>query len=63
MKKTVTLAEALCGSEFTIKHLDGTEYSITTQKGDIIGDHTKKTVIGLGMPFFKDPMSHGNLII
>lgn len=23
----------------------------------------KKVVRGLGMPFFKDPMSHGNLII
>jgi len=29
----------------------------------VIGDLQKKVIRGLGMPFHKDPMSHGNLII
>jgi hypothetical protein len=29
----------------------------------VIGDKSKKVVRGLGMPFYKDNMSHGNLII
>lgn len=29
----------------------------------MIGDKEKKVVRGLGMPFFKDNMSNGNLII
>ena len=28
-----------------------------------MADEMKKIVRGLGMPFYKDPMSHGNLII
>jgi DnaJ-class molecular chaperone len=28
-----------------------------------MSDHTKKVVRGLGMPFHKDSLSHGNLII
>lgn len=63
MKKTITLVEALVGFSFKIKHLDNIEYTIYTGKGEIVGDHDKKVVRGLGMPFFKDQMSHGNLII
>lgn len=63
MKKQITLLEALTGFQFQLKHLDGTEYTIYTGKGEVIADQTKKVVRGLGMPFHKDPMSHGNLII
>lgn len=63
MKKSVTLVEALTGFDFTLKHLDDTEITIYTGKGEVIGDHDKKIVRGLGMPFFNDSMSHGNLII
>jgi len=63
MKKTVTLAEALVGFEFKLKHLDGAIYNIYTGRGEVIGDKEKKVVRGLGMPFFKDNMSNGNLII
>lgn len=63
MKKSITLREALTGFDFKIKHLDGTEYTIYTGKGEVISDEMKKVVRGLGMPFHKDPMSHGNLII
>ena len=63
MKKDVTLLEALTGFEFTLTHLDGHEYTIYSKKGEIISDKSKKVVRGLGMPFYKDSLSHGNLII
>ncbi len=63
MKKTITLAESLIGFEFKLKHLDGTVYNIYTGRGEILSDKQKKVVRGLGMPFFKDSMSYGNLII
>jgi DnaJ family protein A protein 2 len=63
IKRSINLAEALIGFQFKLKHLDGTEYSIYTGRGEIIGDHDKKVVRGLGMPYYKDNMSFGNLII
>lgn len=63
MKKTITLAEALVGFQFKLKHLDGSTYNIYTGRGEVVGDKQKKVVRGLGMPFFKDSMSCGNLII
>jgi DnaJ family protein A protein 2 len=63
MKKDISLLEALTGFEFILTHLDNHEYSIYTKKGEVVADRTKKVVRGLGMPFFKDSMSHGNLII
>jgi len=63
MKKKVTLVEALIGFEFKLKHLDGTVYTIYTSRGEVMGDKDKKMIRGLGLPFFKDPMSSGNLII
>jgi DnaJ family protein A protein 2 len=63
MKKEISLLEALSGTTFTIKHLDGTVHTITTIKNDVISDKEKKTVRGLGMPYFKDSMNFGNLII
>ena len=63
IKKDISLLEALTGFEFSLKHLDGTEYTIYTGKGEVIADEMKKVVRGLGLPFHKDPMSHGNLVI
>ena len=63
MRKNITLAEALIGFEFKLKHLDGSVYNIYTAKGEVLGDKEKKVVRGLGMPFYKDSMSYGNLII
>lgn len=63
MKKDISLLEALTGFEFTLTHLDDHEFVIYSKKGEIMSDKTKKVVGGLGMPFHKDSMSHGNLII
>lgn len=63
MKKSITLIEALLGFNFKLKFLDNTEYTIYTIKGEVVPDLSKKVVRGLGMPFFKDELNHGNLII
>lgn len=63
MKKNLTLLQALTGFDFTLTHLDGHQYTIYSKKGEIISDKSKKVVRGLGMPFYKDSLSHGNLII
>lgn len=63
MKKSITLVEALIGFEFKLKHLDGSVFTIYTGRGEVLGDKDKKVVRGLGLPFFKDPTSFGNLVI
>jgi len=63
MVKEITLLEALTGTNFTFDHLDRKVIIVSTMAGDVISDGTKKTLRNLGMPFFKDPMSHGNLVI
>jgi hypothetical protein len=47
MRKNITLAEALIGFEFKLKHLDGSVYNIYTAKGEVLGDKEKKVVRGL----------------
>jgi DnaJ family protein A protein 2 len=63
IKKNIALIEALLGFNFTIAHLDGHEYTFYTHPGDIVGDGHKKVIKGLGMPFFDEPESRGNLIV
>lgn len=61
--KNITLLEALSGVYFEIKHLDGSTLKISTAPGEYIENHSIRTVIGKGMPFFKDAFSHGNLYV
>lgn len=63
LKKEISLLDALTGFDFDLKHLDGAIHNIYTGKGEVIADGMRKCVRGLGMPFYKDPMTHGNLII
>lgn len=46
-----------------MSHLNGKEYTIYSRAGEVVGDHDKKVVRGLGMPFYKDEEQKGNLII
>lgn len=46
-----------------IEHLDGKKYTIATAPGEVLTNQELKTVKNLGMPFYKDSMSHGNLFI
>ncbi len=46
-----------------IDHLDGKKYTLATAPGEILSNNDFKVVKKLGMPFYKDPMSYGNLIM
>jgi DnaJ family protein A protein 2 len=61
--KKISLYEALTGVRFYLEHLDGKKLLITTYDNEIIAPGTKKQIHGHGMPFYKDPMSHGNLYV
>jgi len=37
--------------------------TVSTEPGEIISSNTLKTLSNKGMPFFKDSMCYGNLII
>lgn len=61
--KDISLLEALTGTNFEFKHLDGEKFKVTTLPGDVIEHQEVKCIKGKGMPFFKDAMGHGNLYI
>ena len=61
--KKITLLEALTGVTLELKHLDGKKHTIATAPGEVLKNEELKTVKGLGLPFYKDAMSYGNLYI
>ena len=63
MVKHITLLEALTGVTMEIKHLDNNKHIVATAPGEILTNKEFKTIKKLGMPFYKDSMSYGNLII
>ncbi len=63
MEKEITLKQALLGFNFTVKYLDGKDIVVSTVPGEVIGDDSRKSVKGKGLPFYRDQMSHGNLVI
>lgn len=62
-EKKITLLEALTGFNFTLPHLDDKKIIIATSPGEIIESNAFKTISNMGMPFFKDCMAYGNLIV
>lgn len=46
-----------------IDHLDGKKHLIATAPGEVLSNKSFKVVKKLGLAFYKDPMSYGNLII
>jgi len=63
MAKKVSLKEALTGLNFSIKHLDDSTVNIVSGPGEMINPSVLKVIKGKGMPFYKDIMEHGNLVI
>jgi len=63
MTQKISLAEALCGFQFTITHMDGRQLLIENQPGEQIKPGDKKAIIGEGMPKHKKPTQFGDLII
>ena len=59
----ITLAEALCGTSFTIQHLDDRVLEVTSAPGEVIKPDSWKCIQDEGMPEHGRPMEHGNLYI
>lgn len=63
LEKEITLKQALLGFNFTLKYLDGKDFIVSSIPGEVISHDGIKSVKGKGLPFYRDAMSHGNLII
>jgi len=63
VKKKISLLEALCGVNFKLKQLDGTDITICSAPNMIIASNDIKVIEGKGMPFYGDICSFGNMII
>lgn len=63
MKQTIPLADALCGFQFVIEHLDGRKLVVQSEKGQMIKPGDKKVVQGEGMPIRGRPNQFGDLVI
>lgn len=64
VQKKVGLVEALCGTVFTITHLDGRKVRVNTMNtGEVIKHGQVKSVEGEGMPRRGSPFEKGHLFI
>jgi len=61
-KRTITLAEALCGLSMNITHLDGRTFLFTTEPGKVIKHSSTSPVSGEGMPI-QGSKERGNLYV
>lgn len=62
-EKELTLTDALCGTDFYIKQLDGRLLHVSSAPGTIITPQMVKSIPGEGMPMWKNPMERGFLFI
>lgn len=60
---TVSLSEALCGFQFTLKQLDGRDLLIKHPPGQVIHPGSMRAVKGEGMPVYRNPFDKGDMII
>lgn len=63
IKKKITLSQALLGTSFTIKHLDGRILVVDTEDNKIISPNSVKVIEKEGMPNRENYSSPGNLYI
>uniref|UniRef100_A0A6C0HCR1 J domain-containing protein n=1 Tax=viral metagenome TaxID=1070528 RepID=A0A6C0HCR1_9ZZZZ len=61
LEKTISLKEALCGFTFDMKYINGKNYSINNQAGNIIVPEYQKVISGMGLA--REGHKNGNLII
>lgn len=59
----VGIVEALCGMEFTVKHLDGRDLVIRNPPGNVLEPGSVRSVASEGMPIYRNPFEKGNLFI
>lgn len=63
MRMQLELVEALCGFQKVIRTLDGRDLVITSYPGTVVKHGDLKCILNEGMPIYKDPFTHGRLII
>jgi|UniRef100_A0A7S4GI47 DnaJ family protein A protein 2 len=63
MHKTISLAEALCGFSFPIKHLDGRTLLVKSQPGNVVKPGKTMAIPNEGMPKHRNPFDKGSLLI
>lgn len=63
MEKKISLIEGLGGFSFNLDHLNDETITINSKFGNIINNNSIMKVNGMGMPHYKNPMSHGDLFI
>ena len=61
LEKTISLKEALCGFTFEMKYINGKNYSINNQAGNIIVPDYQKLIPGMGLA--REGHNSGNLVI
>ncbi|CAN2389374.1 ATPase activator activity [Pristimantis euphronides] len=59
----IGLVEALCGFQFTFKHLDGRQIVVKYPPGKVIEPGSVRVVRGEGMPQYRNPFEKGDLFI
>eukprot|EP01108_Squamamoeba_japonica_P006433 TRINITY_DN522_c0_g4_i2.p2 TRINITY_DN522_c0_g4~~TRINITY_DN522_c0_g4_i2.p2 ORF type:complete len:415 (+),score=214.28 TRINITY_DN522_c0_g4_i2:93-1337(+) len=62
-KRTLSLRDALCGTELHEKALDGRPLLLRTPAGGVVRPGQRLVVEGEGMPTWKRPFDKGNLIV
>ena len=63
MLQTISLAEALTGSNFTINHLDKRTLTVNSAPGEVIKPDAWRYINDEGMPVHGRPFEKGNLYI
>jgi len=61
LEKKITLKESLCGFSFDLKYVNGKNYTINNNSGNIIPPGHKKIIPNMGLT--RDDKHKGNLII
>lgn len=63
VKRTISLAESLCGFEFRITHLDDRVLVCKSEPGSVTKPGDFRCIANEGMPQVKNPFNKGNLYI
>ncbi|KAL7127057.1 hypothetical protein ABFS83_14G228800 [Erythranthe nasuta] len=63
IEHTLPLAEALCGFQFVLSHLDGRQLLIKSQPGEVVKPDSYKAINDEGMPMYQRPFMKGKLYI
>jgi DnaJ homolog subfamily A member 2 len=63
LEREISLTDALCGFQFSIKQLDGRQLIVTSKKGSVIKPGDLKTIPNEGMPMWKRSDDRGYMFV